>query len=196
MNQPSTAFVQVSNIINGKKYNNITNPRKSTSPTKIIQSAPLTKDKITSKGASARNKRPVKSKVKPMSDEEFDLLLKNLRKPIPPSKREKHKNMTTTPMTKSLRDEHMYTNVLLPKNKDNTTHNISMTSNNEYLTINHMHDGMGKRQSIDKLLKSNPDIWSVALSNELGRLAQGIRDIKGNNVLDFIYNTQKYQQIG
>ena len=49
---------------------------------------------------------------------------------------------------------------------------------------------MGKRQSIDKLLKTNPDIWSVALSNELGRLAQGIRDIKGNNVLDFISHSE------
>ena len=151
---------------------------------------PLTKDKITSKSASARNKRPAKSTVKPISDEEFDLLIKNLRKPIPTSTGDKHKKVATTPMTKSLRDEHIYANVILPKNDKNTTHIISMTSDNEYLAINHMYDGIGKRQSIDKLLKNNPDIWSVALSNESGRLAQGIRDIKGNNVLDFISHSE------
>ena len=99
-NQPSTAFVQVSNTINCKKYNGITKLKQPTPPNKIIQSAPPTKDKITSEGASARNKRPAKSKVKPMSDEEFDLLLKNLHKPIPTSKGEKHKKVATTPMTK------------------------------------------------------------------------------------------------
>ena len=44
-----------------------------------------------------------------------------------------------------------------------------------------MFDGTGKKQSIDKLLQTNPDIWSVALSNKLGRLDSGIRGIEGNN---------------
>ena len=45
-----------------------------------------------------------------------------------------------------------------------------------------MFDNAGKKQSIDKLLTANPEIWTKALSNELGRLAQGIREVNGNNV--------------
>ena len=41
--------------------------------------------------------------------------------------------------------------------------------------------------SIDDLLKShNADIWANALSNELGRLAQGIGSIIGNDAIEFI----------
>ena len=50
-----------------------------------------------------------------------------------------------------------------------------------------MFDGStGKKQTIDTLLRTNPTIWKTALLNELGRLAQGIWDIKGNDVIDFI----------
>ena len=66
----------------------------------------------------------------------------------------------------------------------------SKSNTNTELFINHMYDdNTGKKQSLDTLLKKNPKIWGTALSNELGRLAQGVRDIEGNNVLDFIsYN--------
>ena len=40
--------------------------------------------------------------------------------------------------------------------------------------------------SVDSLLNNYPDIWQTSVSNELGRLAQGVRNIKGNNVLKFI----------
>ena len=43
------------------------------------------------------------------------------------------------------------------------------------------------KESIDKLLKSNPIIWETSLSNELGRLAQGILNVEGNNVVNFIF---------
>ena len=40
---------------------------------------------------------------------------------------------------------------------------------------------------MDSLLKGKAaKIWGTSLSNELGRLAQGIRNIKGNDVIDFI----------
>ena len=41
-------------------------------------------------------------------------------------------------------------------------------------------------QSIDRLLKTNPSVWNQALSNEIGRLAQVIRDVKGTNTVEFI----------
>ena len=49
-----------------------------------------------------------------------------------------------------------------------------------------MFNNSTRQQSIDKLLKINQEIWSTALSNEVGRLAQGVQDIEGNNVIDFI----------
>ena len=41
-------------------------------------------------------------------------------------------------------------------------------------------DTIGKKQTKDSLLKSNPVTWKPALSKEIGRLAQGIRDVRGN----------------
>ena len=39
---------------------------------------------------------------------------------------------------------------------------------------------------MDFLLRENQERWGPSLSNELGRLAQGIRDVKGNNALTFV----------
>ena len=45
----------------------------------------------------------------------------------------------------------------------------------------------GKKQSLDQLLKSDTHkIWETALLNELRKLAQGIRNVIGNNVITFI----------
>ena len=49
-----------------------------------------------------------------------------------------------------------------------------------------MFDTKEKKESIDSLLKEDKPILGKSLSNELGRLAQGIRDVKGNNALIFI----------
>ena len=46
--------------------------------------------------------------------------------------------------------------------------------------------------SVDSLLKEKPDIWRQSVLNELGRLAQGVRNIKGNNVIEFIYKQIKF----
>ena len=40
--------------------------------------------------------------------------------------------------------------------------------------------------SIDKLLKTSPTIWGPSISNELGCLTDGIRNIMGNQVMEFI----------
>ena len=45
----------------------------------------------------------------------------------------------------------------------------------------------GKKETIDTLLKLNPTIWNSTLSNEIGRLAQDIGDITGNDTLDFVH---------
>lgn len=40
--------------------------------------------------------------------------------------------------------------------------------------------------NIDKLLEKDPKTWKPSVSNELGCLANGIRDIKGTNTIHFI----------
>ena len=44
----------------------------------------------------------------------------------------------------------------------------------------------GKKHTIDSLLQIDPHTQGSALSNEVGRLAQGYQNIKGNNTLCFI----------
>ena len=53
--------------------------------------------------------------------------------------------------------------------------------------LNHIFNEVGEKESLDSLLNGDMvTIWGNSLSNELGRLAQGIRDITGNDVIDFI----------
>ena len=62
----------------------------------------------------------------------------------------------------------------------------------EYLLLQHvttnpaMFDFKGKKKSIDVFLKEDETTWGYSLSNEIGRLAQEIRDVKGNNAINFI----------
>ena len=51
----------------------------------------------------------------------------------------------------------------------------------------HVFNPSGKKQTIDTLLQTNPIVWQPALSNEIGRLAQGIGIIIGNDALDFVH---------
>ena len=49
--------------------------------------------------------------------------------------------------------------------------------------IFHVFDTTGHKESLDSLLKGpHSTTWTGAVSNELGRLAQGINDVKGNDV--------------
>jgi hypothetical protein len=52
--------------------------------------------------------------------------------------------------------------------------------------INHIYTDMGVRLRIDKLLLENKPVWGKSLSNELGRLTQGVREVKGTDAMEFI----------
>ena len=52
--------------------------------------------------------------------------------------------------------------------------------------INHIYNDDGVRLNIDKLLHLDPTIWKPSVSNELGRLADGVRDVKGNKAIEFV----------
>ena len=66
----------------------------------------------------------------------------------------------------------------------------------QYLSnkVNHIFDQLGKKKSIDQLLKEDISRWGPSLSNEIGRLSQGIRNVEGNNAIIFIPKS-KFQQI-
>ena len=55
-------------------------------------------------------------------------------------------------------------------------------------SVNHVYDENGKRQTIDTLLKGTmKETWKIGLSNELGRLAQGVGTrVDGTDTIDFI----------
>ena len=61
-----------------------------------------------------------------------------------------------------------------------------LLANNITQNLLHIFNDEGKKLPMDKLLKTNPERWGQALSNEIGRLSQGVGDIKGNNILTFI----------
>jgi hypothetical protein len=59
-------------------------------------------------------------------------------------------------------------------------------------SINHVYDDKGKKQSIDDLLKSKmKPTWEISLSNEIGRLAQGVGNrVAGTDTIDFIQKNE------
>ena len=60
----------------------------------------------------------------------------------------------------------------------------SLTNRN---TCNHIYSVTGKKQSIDALLKGDSkETWTISLSNEWGRLAQGNSRVKGTSTIRFI----------
>ena len=59
--------------------------------------------------------------------------------------------------------------------------------NSNILHMNHIYTPKGVRLRIDKLLQQNKVIWNTSLSNELGRLTQGVRDIKENGAIIFAH---------
>ena len=63
----------------------------------------------------------------------------------------------------------------------------SLLAQNLIQKINHIFDTKGKPMSLDALLHGqHAHIWEKSTANELGRLAQGIAGIKGNDAIDFI----------
>ena len=57
---------------------------------------------------------------------------------------------------------------------------------NYALNCHHIYDDTGKKLHIDALLKLEPTKWQPSVSNKLGCLAQGVRDVAGNDVVDYI----------
>ena len=59
-------------------------------------------------------------------------------------------------------------------------------------TVHHIfNETTGKKETLDTLLAGQyHDIWNRSLSNELGRLTNGIRDIKGTQTMFFIHKDQ------
>ncbi|GFH47516.1 hypothetical protein CTEN210_03991 [Chaetoceros tenuissimus] len=59
-------------------------------------------------------------------------------------------------------------------------------------TVHHIFNEItGKKETLDTLLAGKfHDIWNRSLSNELGRLTEGIRDIKGTQTMVFIHKDQ------
>ena len=55
----------------------------------------------------------------------------------------------------------------------------------------HMYDETGSKESLDSLLDgTTAHVWGQSLSNELARIAQGLGDIKGNDVVDYILKSE------
>ena len=52
--------------------------------------------------------------------------------------------------------------------------------------MNHIYSEDGARLRIDKLLAKNKEVWQISMSNELGRLTKGVRNVAGNDAMDFI----------
>ena len=53
--------------------------------------------------------------------------------------------------------------------------------------VNHIFDKFGKKESLDSLLRGPmKKIWQLSVTREIGRLAQGILNVQGNDAIDFI----------
>ena len=92
---------------------------------------------------------------------------------------------------------------ILQKKVKNITDNVrsKQQSINSYHTrlqqkikhsqLHHIFDTNGNRELLDSLLNGpTKDVWATALTKELGRLAQGIDDIAGNDCIDFICKSE------
>ena len=59
-----------------------------------------------------------------------------------------------------------------------------------------MYDAKDSKQCLKKLLQgSTQPVWSQALSNELGRIAQGLGHVNGNNVVSYNENLMFRQDV-
>ena len=159
------------------------------------------------------------TKVQPMPDEDFDKLLKSISKykesspslskcipgnktcTLPPTPVLQYNIPTPKSSTsRAPTNHHQYPSTTIgkprlvtPNHPSTNTRQLTlqhMVANHFFNKINHIFDIHGKRQSLDELIKG-PDAatWQQATSNELGRLAQGVCNTKGNDVIDFIYKS-------
>jgi len=77
---------------------------------------------------------------------------------------------------------------ILPTHYTSYRHTASkyLAAQNLIQSINHVYNEEGQRLKVDDLMKLHPTIWPQAVSNEIGRLSRGIRDVVGNNAMEFI----------
>ena len=55
----------------------------------------------------------------------------------------------------------------------------------QHLSVNHIYEG-GIKLTLDKLMEKN-EVWKTSLSNELGRVMQGLKNrIIGTDTMEFI----------
>ena len=130
-----------------------------------------------------KNKKTVP--IPPMSDEEFNKLLESI-----PTKESNKKSSTSASL--HLQNKLYTLNRINRKNR--LPHSTKIYHSNKNAgddKLNHIFNTDGHKESIDSLLKGeNSKTWSNSLANELGRLAQGLDQIEGNDCLDFIHKNE------
>ena len=95
--------------------------------------------------------------------------------------------MTTHPNNGITSDQEHWRKIF---NKKCDTYSVNKFKSHNY--IHHIYNAYGNKQSLDKLLRSEPDKWFKALSNEWGRLSRGnIHNVKYTDTVDFI----SYQEV-
>ena len=125
------------------------------------------------KGKKVKTKTPFSSPS--ISSFRSTTNLRKLRR-LPTAHPMKLRRLTTTPKYTPFRQ-------LAAQNLSTTFQNLP------FCAINHIYNENGVKLNIDKLLHLDPDIWKPSVSNELGRLAKGIRNVRGNEAIEFVPKT-------
>ena len=164
-----------------------------------INSPPIRNNAISNqktKGNLRVEEQPIKSLLK-----EFATIPKDIKSSTKKSIRNKfklpnHKSVLYAPTPKSYSPKQLLEHPMALRKRSMlkypTMPRSYKTRAAEHLLLQHMasnpemFDFKGKKKSIDLLLREDEVTWGGSLSNEIGRLAQGIRDIKGNNAIIFI----------
>ena len=120
--------------------------------------------------------------MKPLSDAEFNALLKSIpaRHAMP---------STNKPCMHNTALQMNLSNLLKAKKFKRlpTTNKIRIIQYKTRYDLHHIYNVHGYKESMDALLKGpDSDIWQQSLTNKLSRLAQGIGNIEGNDYLQFI----------
>ena len=161
--QPNAALIQVATTTNnppsvGNAYHQ--NPSLPLSKQPVHPSPSFPPNLKISEGGY-KQKKPHRrtqqyNKVPPLTDEEFELLLQNLLKPRVTAEGAKKPIKVNCCIAPSFRDKYMYAKVPIPKLHNPTKNGTRDDTLYNHLTINHMYNEAGRKQSIDTLLRTNP----------------------------------------
>ena len=192
----STSTDNPENIITKLQDNVVLHPLKTTLYSKSSPSPPLSFEPKHRKSSRLASKS-----IKITNPKKFNKFLKsyiqeNKCRTTPPKSFRRHKLLTCLPPPRP----HSLTIPYAKRQRpiQNTTHPMQLRKfyctpyhgtnfkslatqhlQSSYLTptfthINHIYNNQGTKMNIDSLLKDAPDIWRPSLSNELGRLTNGI----------------------